>query len=312
MPAPNSSDVIQVLVNSNGTAPSEAEIIALRKMGLIPAHITPTAATRFSWKSMSEAKEIYTRQFQENPIGESLEQIVDYPTIGNKTIVVITIIPRRRRPWWKFWESWFAPLGPIPGLKYFDGPRPTTSVRCQDPNCSCGRDIPIGGGYFHIAKEKIELLCAKAAKRRGIDLKVASADAKYWWKTGRLPASRYTPVTRAASQCTDTTGTSKEEALTTVVVFATDVGAAKLARQSGSVVQRVPPKTMFQTADTQIGLGGALVTYMSNRSYEIEVAAEMSDAEWSAMLDKRFAGKKWDRWFGKTPNTIYSVVVVRG
>lgn len=99
--------------------------------------------------------------------------------------------------------------------------------------------------------------------------------------------------------------------ISTVVVFATDLGAAKMARKSGSVVQRLPPKTMFQTADAKLGLNGALVTFMVNESYEIEDAPEMSDADWSATLNKRFPGKKWDRWYGKTPNTIYSVVVVR-
>lgn len=95
-----------------------------------------------------------------------------------------------------------------------------------------------------------------------------------------------------------------------VAVFATDVGAAKTARSLGSIVQRVPPRTMFQTADSQLGLNGALVTYMADKPLEVEDAPEMSDADWKQFLNARFPGKQWNRWFGKTPNTIYSVVVV--
>lgn len=36
----------------------------------------------------------------------------------------------------------------------------------------------------------------------------------------------------------------------------------------------------------------------------------MSDADWNSFLNHRFPGKKWSRWFGKTPDTIHSVVAV--
>lgn len=54
-----------------------------------------------------------------------------------------------------------------------------------------------------------------------------------------------------------------------VAVFATDMGADKTARSHGSIVQRIPPKMMFQTADSQLDLNGALVAHMAGRSFEI-------------------------------------------
>jgi hypothetical protein len=31
------------------------------------------------------------------------------------------------------------------------------------------------------------LMCEQGAKKRGIDLEIAANDAKYWWKTGKVP-----------------------------------------------------------------------------------------------------------------------------
>jgi hypothetical protein len=37
------------------------------------------------------------------------------------------------------------------------------------------------------------LMCEQGAKKRGLDMNVAAADAKYWWKTGLVPL-RATPL----------------------------------------------------------------------------------------------------------------------
>jgi hypothetical protein len=96
-----------------------------------------------------------------------------------------------------------------------------------------------------------------------------------------------------------------------VVVFVTDVGAARFAKQSGSAVQRLPPRTMIPTADAQLGLNGALVSYMEGKPLPFEDAPEMDGTAWEAFLNRRFPGQQWQRWFGKTATAIYSVVVVQ-
>lgn len=95
-----------------------------------------------------------------------------------------------------------------------------------------------------------------------------------------------------------------------VVIFVTDRGAAKIAKQMGSVVQRIPPRTMIPQADTQLGLGGELVRYMEGRTMVFEDAPEMDDSRWATMLNARFPRRRWDRWFGSTPSAVYSVVVL--
>lgn len=96
-----------------------------------------------------------------------------------------------------------------------------------------------------------------------------------------------------------------------VVIFVTDVGVAKSAKQFGSFVQRIPPRTMIPTTDAQLGLNGALIAHMTDRPFAFEDAPEMDSSEWEAFLNRRFVGQRWDRWFGNTPSAIYSVVVVR-
>lgn len=39
------------------------------------------------------------------------------------------------------------------------------------------------------------LICEQGAKKLGIDLEVAAADAKYWWQTGKVPC-RPTPLAK--------------------------------------------------------------------------------------------------------------------
>jgi len=94
-----------------------------------------------------------------------------------------------------------------------------------------------------------------------------------------------------------------------VVIFVTDIGAAVAAKQAGSIIQRVPPKTMIPTADAALGLNGALISHFATNPMAFEEAPMMSDPEWKAFLDQRFPAREWKRWFGKTPNTIYSVVI---
>jgi len=95
-----------------------------------------------------------------------------------------------------------------------------------------------------------------------------------------------------------------------VALFATDVGAAAMAKQMGSVVARNPPRTLVSTADQQLGLNGELMSYFAGRSLDFENVPDMSDAGWKDFLDRRFPGQSWRRWFGRTPSAIYSVVVV--
>jgi len=97
-----------------------------------------------------------------------------------------------------------------------------------------------------------------------------------------------------------------------VALFVTDIGFAAMARQSGSTVARTVPNKLIPSADAGLGLNGALVSYCAGRSLEIENVAKMSDQEWSRLLDARFSGRPWRRWFGKTPSAIYSVAVAEG
>jgi hypothetical protein len=95
-----------------------------------------------------------------------------------------------------------------------------------------------------------------------------------------------------------------------VTIFVTDIGAAAAFKQGGSIIARTPPKTMIPTADSALGLNGALISHFENRPMEYESAPMMSDSEWKTFLDQRFQGREWKRWFGKTPSAIYSIVVV--
>ena len=105
---------------------------------------------------------------------------------------------------------------------------------CSDDACPCGSPgatIPRGEGYIYVSKEVVEfrmdcpteaeaqmkirrvsaqmgamifagsgvfapiLMCEQGAKKRGLDLEVAAADAKHWWHTGQVPL-RPTPLAR--------------------------------------------------------------------------------------------------------------------
>jgi hypothetical protein len=107
--------------------------------------------------------------------------------------------------------------------------------RCSDNECPCGSpgaSIPHGAGYMYISEDVVKwrrdarsaqeserkaqklqkkarmpvmfdqdmiaptLMCEKGARRRGLDLEVAAADARYWWETGRAPL-RVTPLARS-------------------------------------------------------------------------------------------------------------------
>lgn len=98
--------------------------------------------------------------------------------------------------------------------------------------------------------------------------------------------------------------------ITDVALFVSDIGFAETARQHGSAIIRVPPRSTISTADAALGLGGALIEYIGNRSIDWENVPRMNDQEWSRFLNTRFPGKSWRRWFGKTPSAIYSVVVI--
>lgn len=106
---------------------------------------------------------------------------------------------------------------------------------CSDDNCPCGfpgAQIPRGTGYLFISQEVVDfrsdcpteaeaqakiqrmaaqlgamivagsgvfapiLMCEQGARKRGLDLEVAAADAKPWWNTGQVPL-RPTPLAGA-------------------------------------------------------------------------------------------------------------------
>jgi ribosomal protein L24E len=113
---------------------------------------------------------------------------------------------------------------------------PGSDGLCSDNACPCGfpgATIPRGSGYMYVsdsvadfrkdartvaeAEAKIArmrentgtfvmfdqdvvtstLMCEMGAKKRGLDLDVAGADAKYWWETGLVPL-RATPKAGSA------------------------------------------------------------------------------------------------------------------
>lgn len=107
---------------------------------------------------------------------------------------------------------------------------------CSDDACPCGypgATIPRGQGYIFISDEVVDfrkdclteaeaqlkiqrlsrnmgatifagsgvfapiLVCEQGARKRGLDLQVAAADARYWWETGLVPL-RPTPLAGTA------------------------------------------------------------------------------------------------------------------
>ena len=98
---------------------------------------------------------------------------------------------------------------------------------CSDDSCDCPNVfIPRPGGYLFISQELVDFrrdarsldalqeklhqklggkhaffaagmitpifCCEKSARKRGLDLEIAAADAKYWWNSGLVPL-RATP-----------------------------------------------------------------------------------------------------------------------
>jgi hypothetical protein len=129
--------------------------------------------------------------------------------------------------------------GPKLDVEYFECTRPPGDGTCSDDTCPCGypgANIPRGSGYFYISKELVEmrcnaltipeienkvrgmqqrfgvasltasqgvfmpiLMCEMGAKKRGINLDVAAADARYYWETGLAPL-RPTPMVGMSSK----------------------------------------------------------------------------------------------------------------
>jgi hypothetical protein len=116
--------------------------------------------------------------------------------------------------------------------RFFECSRPPGDGICADNDCPCGwpgATLPRGTGYLYISKEVVDfrddarteaeamakiasiqkrsgliianpnslasaiLICKQAALKRGIDLEIASQDAKHWWETGEVPL-RPTPI----------------------------------------------------------------------------------------------------------------------
>jgi ribosomal protein L24E len=113
---------------------------------------------------------------------------------------------------------------------------PGSDGLCSDNSCPCGypgAKIPRGSGYMYVSDSVVDfrkdartvseaeakiarmregtgtfvvfdqdvvtstLMCEMGAKKRGFDLAVAAADAKYWWETGLVPL-RATPKAGSA------------------------------------------------------------------------------------------------------------------
>lgn len=124
-------------------------------------------------------------------------------------------------------------------MEYFEVPRPDGDGYCSDDSCPCGYPgelIPRGTGYLYITPEVVDfrrdartvqeavqkiahmeqqlggvrifagsgvftpiLMCEQGARKRGLDMQVAAADAKYWWETGLVPL-RATPIIQIQSK----------------------------------------------------------------------------------------------------------------
>lgn len=113
---------------------------------------------------------------------------------------------------------------------YFETPAPRGGGLCSDPECPCDEvSIARGEGYLLVTPECVDfrrdaltmaqaeakidrigrernqmimlgpgiaspiLMCEQGARKRGLDLKAAAADAKHWWETGKAPL-RVTPL----------------------------------------------------------------------------------------------------------------------
>lgn len=122
--------------------------------------------------------------------------------------------------------------------KYFEVPDPDGDGYCSDNACPCPDvKIPRGTGYLYVSQEVADfrrnarsveeaqvklraaitqalgpgaghiigglpsaiLMCKRGANLRKLDLEVAAADAKYWWKTGLAPL-RATPTVKKTTK----------------------------------------------------------------------------------------------------------------
>ena len=98
-----------------------------------------------------------------------------------------------------------------------------------------------------------------------------------------------------------------------VLLFASNIGEAKILASSGVGVQHMAPKELFPRADIEMGFGGTLVSYMSSRDLlnKFEVVPEMSEEEWVYFINKRIPpGWFWQKWTGRSPTCIYTVLVL--
>ncbi len=116
-----------------------------------------------------------------------------------------------------------------PNVEYFEVLQPSGDGICSDNDCPCGvpgARILNGSGYLYVSPAAVAfrriarsivaaqieltrlgktpgtfdpsqttaiLMCEQGARKRGLDLAVAAADARHWWKTGQAPL-RATPL----------------------------------------------------------------------------------------------------------------------
>jgi len=115
-------------------------------------------------------------------------------------------------------------------MDYFEVGRPSGDGLCSDNACPCPNTvIPRGSGYVFITQDVVDfrrrypksqdairayqkyleqmfgertfagnvpgpiLVCELGARRRNLNLEIAAADARHWWKTGFVPL-RATPT----------------------------------------------------------------------------------------------------------------------
>jgi len=123
-------------------------------------------------------------------------------------------------------------------MEYFECDVPSGDGRCSDNSCPCPEVvIPSGTGYLYIEQSLVDfrrkyptmdaadkamqqrqeemrassgvtstvfyrpgpiLVCEQGARLRNLDMEVAAKDAKYWWKTGKVPL-RATPLAERTS-----------------------------------------------------------------------------------------------------------------
>lgn len=136
-------------------------------------------------------------------------------------------------------------------MKYIEVPEafPGSDGICSDDGCPCGypgAKIPRGAGYMYVTEACVEfrsnalsvaeaerkiarlreqnplsfmapgvtapiLMCEQAVRRRGLDMKVAAADAQHWWRTGFVPL-RATPLSPRAESAEEQVSSAASEA----------------------------------------------------------------------------------------------------